>query len=67
MRVWQPGSYMTRQRGAEVDDWSWKTTVRRVTTLARLTETLGVETEAPMGSALIRQIEKRVAANKARA
>ena len=38
MRVWQPGSYMTRQRGAEVDDWSWKTTVRRVTTLARLTK-----------------------------
>jgi alkylhydroperoxidase family enzyme len=37
------------------------------TTLARLTETLGVETEAPMGSALIRQIEKRVAANKGRA
>ena len=36
------------------------------TTLARLTETLGVETEAPMGSALIRQIEERVAANKAR-
>jgi len=29
---------MTRQRGAEVDDWSWKTTVRRVTTLARLTK-----------------------------
>lgn len=37
MRVWQPGSYMTRQRGAEVDDWSWKQTVRRVTTLAKLT------------------------------
>ena len=36
------------------------------TTLARLTETLGMETEAPMGSALIRQIEERVAANKAR-
>ena len=35
--------------------------------LARLTELLGVETEAPMGSALVRQIEKRVAANKARA
>jgi alkylhydroperoxidase family enzyme len=30
--------------------------------LARLTETLGVENEAPMGSALIRGIEKRVAA-----
>jgi ABC-type multidrug transport system fused ATPase/permease subunit len=37
VRVWQPGSYMTRQRGAEVDDWSWKQTVRRVTTLAKLT------------------------------
>jgi len=37
------------------------------TMLARLTETLGVETEAPMGSALIRQIEKRLTANKARA
>jgi alkylhydroperoxidase family enzyme len=30
--------------------------------LARLTESLGVETEAPIGSALIRQIESRVAA-----
>ena len=38
MRVWQPGSYMTRQRGAEVDDWSWRQTVRRVTTLAKLTK-----------------------------
>jgi alkylhydroperoxidase family enzyme len=33
--------------------------------LARLTETLGVETEAAMGSALIRDIEKRVALRKA--
>jgi alkylhydroperoxidase family enzyme len=32
--------------------------------LARLTETLGIETEAPMGSALVRNIEKRVAANR---
>ena len=35
--------------------------------LARLTESLGVETEAPMGSALVRQIESRVAARKAKA
>jgi alkylhydroperoxidase family enzyme len=35
-------------------------------TLARLTETLGIETEAPMGSALIRQIEKRVASSRAK-
>lgn len=33
-------------------------------TLARLTETLGVENDPPMGSALIRGIEKRVAARK---
>lgn len=35
-------------------------------TLARLTETLGVETEPPMGSALIRRIEARVAAKRDR-
>ena len=35
--------------------------------LARLTESLGVDTEPPMGSALIRQIEGRVAARKAKA
>jgi ABC-type multidrug transport system fused ATPase/permease subunit len=37
MRVWQPGSHLTMQRGAKVDDWSWTRTVRRVSTLARLT------------------------------
>jgi alkylhydroperoxidase family enzyme len=35
--------------------------------LARLTESLGVETDLPMGSALVRNIEKRVAAKKAAA
>jgi len=37
MRVWQPGSHLTMQRGAEVEDWSWGRTRRRLTTLARLT------------------------------
>jgi ATP-binding cassette subfamily B protein len=37
MRVWQPGSHLTMQRGAQVSDWSWRRTVRRVATLARLT------------------------------
>ncbi|HEX5469981.1 MAG TPA: ABC transporter ATP-binding protein [Gaiellaceae bacterium] len=37
MRVWQPGSHLSMQRGGEVDDWSWRRTVRRVSTLARLT------------------------------
>jgi alkylhydroperoxidase family enzyme len=34
------------------------------TMLARLTETLGVEVDPPMGSALVKGIEKRVAARK---
>lgn len=33
--------------------------------LARLTESLGVESDPPMGSALVRNIEKRVAARRA--
>src|SRR5919202_4171262 len=37
MRVWQPGGHLMRERGAEVDDWSWARTRRRVATLARLT------------------------------
>jgi ATP-binding cassette, subfamily B, bacterial len=52
VRVWQPGSYMTRQRGAEVDDWSWKTTVRRVTTLARLTKPYKLRTALALLSLL---------------
>ncbi len=38
MRVWQAGSHLTMQRGAEVGDWSWARTIRRVSTLARLTK-----------------------------
>ena len=37
MKVWQPGSHLMQQRGAEVDDWSWRRTARRIATLARLT------------------------------
>ncbi|HEY7397867.1 MAG TPA: ABC transporter ATP-binding protein [Gaiellaceae bacterium] len=36
MRVHQPGAYLTRARGAEVDDWSWRRTRRRLGTLYRL-------------------------------
>ena len=35
MRVHQPGGHLMRARGAQVDDWSWRATVRRVRTLAR--------------------------------
>src|SRR5881296_1573646 len=37
MRVWQAGSHLTMQRGAEVEDWSWRRTRRRLATLGRLT------------------------------
>jgi len=36
VRVWQPGSHLTVERGARVDDWSWRRTRRRLHTLARL-------------------------------
>jgi ABC-type multidrug transport system fused ATPase/permease subunit len=37
MRVHQPGGQLTRERGAKVDDWSWRATARRISTLAHLT------------------------------
>jgi ABC-type multidrug transport system fused ATPase/permease subunit len=37
VKVWQAGSHLTMHRGAEVKDWSWAQTARRVSTLARLT------------------------------
>jgi ATP-binding cassette, subfamily B, bacterial len=36
MRVWQPGGHLSQERGAKVDDWSWRRTRRRLATLARL-------------------------------
>jgi ATP-binding cassette subfamily B protein len=36
VRVWQPGSHLGAQRPAQVNDWSWRRTRRRVGTLARL-------------------------------
>jgi len=37
MKVWQPGGHLMRERGADVEDWSWARTRRRLATLARLT------------------------------
>jgi ABC-type multidrug transport system fused ATPase/permease subunit len=37
MRVHQPGHHLSQQRGAQVDDWSWARTVRRIGVLVRLT------------------------------
>jgi ABC-type multidrug transport system fused ATPase/permease subunit len=36
VRVYQPGSHLTEERGARVSDWSWARTRRRLGTLARL-------------------------------
>jgi ATP-binding cassette subfamily B protein len=36
MKVWQPGSHLSMERGAKVSDWSWGQTRRRVGTLFRL-------------------------------
>jgi ABC-type multidrug transport system fused ATPase/permease subunit len=37
MRIHQPGSHLTQRQGAEVDDWSWARTARRLAVLGRLT------------------------------
>ena len=52
MRVWQPGSHLSMQRGAEVRDWSWTRTARRVSTLARLAAPYKLRTSLALGSLL---------------
>src|ERR671931_2573326 len=52
MRVWQPGSHLTMQRGAEVADWSWRRTARRISTLARLTAPYKVRTALAVATLL---------------
>ena len=36
MKVWQPGSHLSEERGGQVRDWSWRRTRRRIGVLARL-------------------------------
>jgi ABC-type multidrug transport system fused ATPase/permease subunit len=52
MRVWQPGSHLTMQRGAEVADWSWRRTARRISTLARLAAPYKVRTSLAVATLL---------------
>jgi ABC-type multidrug transport system fused ATPase/permease subunit len=52
MRVWQPGSHLSMQRGAEVEDWSWRRTARRISTLARLAAPYKVRTTLAVVSLL---------------
>jgi ABC-type multidrug transport system fused ATPase/permease subunit len=36
MRIWQAGSHLMHERGAEVQDWSWRQTRRRLGMLGRM-------------------------------
>ena len=36
MKVWQFGSHLMAERGAEIEDWSWRQTRRRIRVLLRL-------------------------------
>src|SRR5918999_705415 len=38
MRMHQPGGHLTQARGAQVDDWSWGRTARRIGVLVALTK-----------------------------
>ena len=50
MKVWQPGSHLTMQRGGEVGDWSWARTAKRISTLGRLTAPYKTRTALAVGS-----------------
>ncbi|HEX6699990.1 MAG TPA: ABC transporter ATP-binding protein [Gaiellaceae bacterium] len=52
MRVHQPGGHLLRERGARVEDWSWRQTRRRLGTLARLTRPYKARTVASIFSLL---------------
>ncbi len=53
MKIWQPGGHLTMQRGAEVRDWSWQATVRRIRFLARYTKPYRLRTTLAVVSLLL--------------
>ena len=53
MRVWQAGSHLTEERGAEVRDWSWRRTRRRFGLLVRLTLPYRGRTALALGTLLV--------------
>ena len=53
MRVWQPGSHLMHQRGAQVEDWSWRRTRRRLAMLVRFTRPYRTRTIFSIGSLLL--------------
>jgi ATP-binding cassette subfamily B protein len=53
VRVWQPGGHLTQHRGAQVEDWSWAQTKRRLTTLYRLARPYKLRTALSVGTLLL--------------
>lgn len=53
MKVWQPGSHLSEERGAEVRDWSWRRTRRRLGLLVRLTLPYRGRTLLALGTLLV--------------
>ncbi len=53
MRVWQPGGHLMRDRSAQVEDWSWRRTRRRLGMLVRLTRPYRTRTLLSIGSLLV--------------
>ena len=53
MKVWQPGSQLSEERGAAVRDWSWGRTRRRFGLLVRLTLPYRGRTALALGTLLV--------------
>ncbi|HWH06874.1 MAG TPA: hypothetical protein VNT23_10645, partial [Gaiellaceae bacterium] len=59
MKVWQPGSHLSEERGGEVRDWSWRRTRRRFGLLVRLALPYGGRTALadPARQVRVRRLE----------
>ena len=52
MKVWQPGSHLSEERGGDVRDWSWQRTRRRLGLLVRLALPYGGRTALALATLL---------------
>jgi ABC-type multidrug transport system fused ATPase/permease subunit len=52
VRIWQAGSHLSEERGAQVHDWSWRRTRRRLAMLVRLAQPYKGRTALAVGTLL---------------
>ena len=52
MRVWQPGTHLTVERGTQVTDWSWRRSHSRLLALGRLAAPYKLKTGLAIASLL---------------